>query len=208
MQWVAMITMLIDHIGAIFFPHEIALRIIGRISFPLYVYLMVIGYYRTRSFSKYIVRLAILAVVSQLPYQYAFDTTRLNVIATLLVCILTIRLLDLKSFPLFIRYTVAITSIILLEVLSFDYGAYALVLMLIYRYLQPSTMLINHFAAEVFFLIYNSWLIQFFSMVVTYFIVFQPRIINTLNLSRAPSLLWRSFYPLHLIIIVVISYLM
>ena len=36
LKLIACVTMLIDHIGAVFFPHLQWLRIIGRLSFPLY----------------------------------------------------------------------------------------------------------------------------------------------------------------------------
>lgn len=206
MQWLAMLTMLIDHIGAVFFPNESILRIIGRLSFPLYVYLMVVGYHRTRSYPKYVLRIGLLALIAQLPYQLAFDTLRFNVIATLLVCLLTLKMLDMTKFPLAFRALVAVASIVLLEIVPFDYGAYALVLMLIYRYLTSTVMLTVQFFAELIFMVYNFWRVQFFSMIITYFIAFKPQTIQQINQWRAPTWLWRSFYPLHLAIIAAIKY--
>jgi len=206
MQWIAMITMLIDHIGAVFFPTEIVLRMIGRLSFPLYVYLMVIGYHRTRSYSKYVFRIGLLAIISQLPYQLAFDTLRFNVIATLLVCLLTLKILDITKLPIAIRVLLTIAVTALLEIISFDYGAYALVLMLIYRYLSSTVMITVQFIAEIIFMIYNSWVFQFISMIITYFIAFKPTTLQKLSQWRAPSWLWRSFYPLHLTLIAIINY--
>ncbi|MCR8660005.1 conjugal transfer protein TraX [Paenibacillus endoradicis] len=206
MQWIAMLTMLIDHIGAIFFPNELLLRIIGRLSFPLYVYLMVVGYHRTRNYSKYVLRIGLLALISQLPYTVAFDVLRFNVIATLLVCLLTLKILDIKKINLFFRIIIAVASIALLEIVPFDYGAYALVLMLIYRYLTSTIMFSIHFIAEIIFMVYNSWQIQFYSMIITYVIAFKPNLIGKLSQWRAPSWIWRSFYPLHLTIIAIIHY--
>ncbi|URN95251.1 MAG: conjugal transfer protein TraX [Candidatus Pristimantibacillus lignocellulolyticus] len=205
MQWIAMLTMLIDHIGAVFFPNELMLRIIGRLSFPIYTYLMVVGYHRTSNFSKYVLRLGLLAIISQLPYTLTFDVLRFNVIATLLVCLLTLKILDMKKIHLAIRVFLAVGSLVLLEIVSFDYGAYALVLMLIYRYFTSSVMFIVQFIAEIIFMVYHSWLIQFISMIVTYTIAFHPNIIQKLSHWRAPNWIWRSFYPLHLTIIAMIN---
>lgn len=73
MQWIAMITMLIDHIGAVFFPHVVELRIIGRIAFPIYAFAVFIGYKHTRNVQKYIWRLFWIAVISQVPFMGAFN---------------------------------------------------------------------------------------------------------------------------------------
>jgi hypothetical protein len=44
LKFIAMLTMLVDHIGVIFFPRIEFLRIIGRIAFPLYSWFLVQGY--------------------------------------------------------------------------------------------------------------------------------------------------------------------
>ncbi|HHU49810.1 MAG TPA: hypothetical protein GXZ37_08835, partial [Clostridiales bacterium] len=54
---IAMAAMLIDHIGAVFFPEAIWLRIIGRISFPLFAWGIAVGFIRTRNWKIYAVRL-------------------------------------------------------------------------------------------------------------------------------------------------------
>lgn len=41
---IAAITMTIDHIGAILFPHILILRIIGRIAFPIFAFMIAEGY--------------------------------------------------------------------------------------------------------------------------------------------------------------------
>lgn len=38
MYWLAMLTMLIDHVGLVFFPTDPAWRIAGRLAFPIYAY--------------------------------------------------------------------------------------------------------------------------------------------------------------------------
>ena len=54
---VAMITMLIDHIGFISFSDVLILRAIGRIAFPLYAYSIAEGWYYTSDRQRYIIRL-------------------------------------------------------------------------------------------------------------------------------------------------------
>ncbi len=92
LKLVAIITMIVDHVGVIFFPGERWLRMIGRIAFPLFCWGIVIGAERTRNIWKYALRLLILAVVSQYPFMLALkhSLTQFNVIVTLLLGVLAI----------------------------------------------------------------------------------------------------------------------
>lgn len=69
LQITALITMAVDHIGYRLFPGADILRMIGRVSFPLFVFLLVEGFTYTRSRWKYLGRLALFALVSELPYR-------------------------------------------------------------------------------------------------------------------------------------------
>ncbi len=64
--------MLIDHIGALLFPQWMILRIIGRLSFPLYCLLLAEGAAHTSHIARYAARLAFFAVISEIPYDLAF----------------------------------------------------------------------------------------------------------------------------------------
>lgn len=64
----AVVFMLIDHIGLIFFPNIILLRIIGRLSFPLIAWLIANGAIHTSNMRKYLERLLLLSLISQLPF--------------------------------------------------------------------------------------------------------------------------------------------
>ncbi|MFB2968893.1 TraX family protein [Aerosakkonema sp. BLCC-F183] len=65
----AALLMLVDHIGAIFFPKIFVLRIVGRLSFPLFAWLIGQGEKHTKNFKLYLVRLIILGLISQ-PVSY------------------------------------------------------------------------------------------------------------------------------------------
>ncbi len=65
---IAVICMVIDHIGVIFFPHVLWLRMIGRIAFPLFAWLIANGAQHTANIKRYFILLLIVALVAQIPY--------------------------------------------------------------------------------------------------------------------------------------------
>lgn len=76
---IALVTMTIDHVGAVFFPEVLFLRIIGRISFPIYAFLISEGYRHTSNPNNYLARMGIFAVISEIPFDLAFKSTPINV---------------------------------------------------------------------------------------------------------------------------------
>ena len=97
-KWVAMGTMFIDHAAHTLLrgsdrwmqiTHNV-LRDIGRMAFPLFLFLLVDGFFRSRSREKYFLRLLIAAVVSEIPFNlmhsaYWQDPSAQNVMWTLLI---------------------------------------------------------------------------------------------------------------------------
>ena len=111
LKTIAIITMLIDHVGAalvgplrhklpagsqlgvfcqIIYPH---MRNIGRLAFPIFCFLLVEGFLHTRNVKKYAFRMLIFAFISELPFDYAFSNqlfyhAHQNVYFTLLIGLL------------------------------------------------------------------------------------------------------------------------
>lgn len=210
MQAAAMLTMLIDHVGLLFFPDNPVWRMIGRSAFPIYAYCIVQGFHHTRNRNKYLTRLVILAAVSQAPYTLALypdDPQNINVIGSFAVCLGVLMLMDrYKSWPAFIGLTAA--AGLLLELLPFSYGAYGLLLILIYKRLPRSFWTPAHILLNLASLWYgHGWLIQSYSVVPTIFLAYRDKLFAGFRLGwRTPRWLWRSFYPAHLALLALAVY--
>ena len=98
LKCIAAALMLTDHVGAILLPEVPVLRCVGRLAFPIFAFFIAEGYAHTRNFGRYFRRLAILAVVSEIPFNLengaVFDLTRQNVLFTFCLALLTLRGLE------------------------------------------------------------------------------------------------------------------
>lgn len=70
LKLIAAVLMLIDHIGASLLPSYFILRIIGRLSFPMFAYIVAKGAKRTKDLDIYISRMILFAIASQVPFVY------------------------------------------------------------------------------------------------------------------------------------------
>lgn len=96
--------MVIDHVGRLFFPQLILLQIVGRLSFPLYAYCIVVGCLHTSNIKKYMLRLFVFAFISQPCYMLAFGKSfyQLNVFFTLLLGLIAVYALKEQKWPLLV----------------------------------------------------------------------------------------------------------
>lgn len=65
---IAAVSMLIDHAGVILFPQIKLLRIIGRIAFPIYAFMLAQGCVHTSNKLRYFLRIFLLGVLCQVVY--------------------------------------------------------------------------------------------------------------------------------------------
>ena len=204
MQWIAMITMLIDHIGAVFFPHIIELRIIGRIAFPIYAFAVYVGYKHTRDVQKYIWRLFWIAIISQVPFMAAFNHYSLNVVWTLWSALLVLFVIDKLPSKL-LGIPIVIGAGWFMEISQMDYGMYGLLLVLLFRYFRGPVLVVAHVLLNALYLLLHNSSVQMYSVLATAGIAIAQYYQAGFRM-KGPRWVWRYFYPAHLAIIAIIRW--
>jgi hypothetical protein len=108
---IAIVAMVLDHVAAILYPDLLILHIIGRLAFPLFAYLIVLGVESTKKPRKYMATLLLFAVISQVPYYLAFDIQpfeRLNILFSLFLSAVTIYFYNKRSPLAFVPLLISI----------------------------------------------------------------------------------------------------
>lgn len=218
---IAMITMLIDHIGAAVLVRMIiagnselydmysVLRMIGRIAFPIFCFLLIEGFCYTKDAKKYAARLFLFALLSEVPFDLAFSSKVLefqyqNVFFTLVIGLVTIMLykkvgeapVQNPILKLVMQLAVGIAGGCVAEVMKTDYGMLGVMVIVVFYMLRENRF--YQIAVGCVLFIEN----------VTALLAFVP--IAFYNGSRGLNMKWLFyiFYPAHLLLLYGISYLM
>ncbi len=198
LKLIAITSMLIDHIGAILLPENLVLRCIGRIAFPIFCFLLTEGFFHTRDIYRYGYRLALFALLSEIPYDLAFRQTiftleNQNVFFTLLIGFGLLYVLE-KSKERPVQVLEILLAMWLTEILHTDYGFRGILLICIFYYLRELTLAKIAAGACWNFL---------FPGRVQYYGVFSMVPIALYNGKKGPGFkyMFYIFYPLHLLIL-------
>ena len=150
----AMIFMLSDHLWIIFFPNQLWLYALGRLTFPIFAFMIVEGFFRTKNRKKYLIRIFIFAIISEIPFNL-FSSLAMrkvtmlfypynNVLWTFLIALCGLNLLEeienFKNLDKVIRFlekiTISFISIMMAYLIKSDYLGYGVITVLIFYFFR------------------------------------------------------------------------
>ena len=141
----AMVFMLCDHLWATVIPGNDWLTDIGRMAYPIFAFMIVEGYFHTRSLKKYVGRLFLFAVLSEIPFNLVMGSSLFyplhqNVLWTFLIAVFLMYLNESakKKGKLWFRIVTCIGTLCLAFVLG-------LVTFVDYHYAGVLTVLVFYF---------------------------------------------------------------
>lgn len=175
LKWIAIISMLVDHIAAAILGRSLVLRdinvlmgedinamimwfqdngmlfgiyyfmrmLVGRIAFPIFCFLLIEGFQKTGNVKKYILRLGIFALISEIPFDLAFSGKIMefgyqNVFFTLVVGLLVLVSIEAiqkqnikKSYQNLLCVIAVVIGAGIAELLKTDYGAVGVIFIVV-----------------------------------------------------------------------------
>ena len=206
LKLIAVLTMLCDHIAFIFInmlEHEAlyrGMRIVGRISFPIFCFVLVQGFLSTKDIKKYIFRLSIFALLSEIPFDLAFYKTpfapgQQNVLFTMLIGLFVLAGIQKYEENLLWEGIILAAGCALAYALKTDYSYFGVVLIFTFyvlRHNKKSQM----FGAILLSAAYGGIeLYAAFALPFCYWFDPQKKEI------QLPRYFFYAFYPLHLLIL-------
>lgn len=234
LKMIACITMLIDHCGLCYlrltynrdcflYPIYFVARFLGRLAFPIFCFLLVQGFFHTKSLGKYLLRLALFAIISEIPFNYLVTRQFIsfqacNVYVTLFLGLICVALVDTyakknpeggifcitpKKIPSLLLTLLAVALIIVLAwYIKCDYSICGILLILSF-YLckdRPGALFI---CAAINFMTFS--LLELAGLI-SFLFIFQYNNKKGYSDRKLLQYGFYLFYPLHLTILMMVIY--
>lgn len=214
LKYMAFLSMLLDHVNnSMITPYldgkglllhvSNLLSILGRVAFPLFMFFLVEGFFKTRSRKKYLINLLIFAILSEVPFDLftsreLFNKNWNNMMFTLALSLITIWIVDemkgrlaKKSKALWYGASVLVVAVMCAVAMFFslDYDYHAIIV------------------AYLFYLFYEKPLygaaLGYLSIIKELYSVLGFAATLTYNGERGKQYKWLNyaFYPVHLLIL-------
>ncbi len=203
LKMIAIITMVIDHVGYIFFPENMTFRAIGRIAFPIFCFLIVEGFHHTRSHTNYLIRLCVFALLSEIPFDLTFfgtvmDWGHQNVFITLALGLASIFCLEemntkkIYAIPFVLIFAVS-------YLVHCDYGIGGVLLICMFYLTRETPWMRMILTALILYIFFGAF--ELYGLIAMVFITFY-------NGKRGPQakMLFYWFYPVHLLVLYAIAH--
>lgn len=210
---IALVTMLVDHLGYTFFHKFTFMNYIGRLSFPLFAFMLTEGFIHTKSLKKYFSRLLIFAIISQIPYMLFLktivNTFSLNILFTLLLGLLALTIYD-KTKNKFLGFLFVIFCAIIAHYLPFDYGWFGIAIIFIFYIFKKNKLLMSicfTIAALInyFYSFISTLKMEYFFILLFCLLSLIPINLYNEKKGRDTKYFLYIFYPLHFIFLYLIT---
>lgn len=211
---IAAISMLIDHIGYMFFPDILIFRIIGRLAFPIFAYMIAEGCRYTKNKLRYFTTIFILALICQCAYFYSVGDMYLNVLVTFSLSIALIfsfqQCLKALGQGLYVNALLFPLSVLLVYIFTLyfkiDYGFPGIMLPLFASIISPKDeysrkVNVALFTVGLFILSLSLGGVQYYSLLASGLLLMYSGKRGKYKMKY----FFYVFYPLHLLVLEVIN---
>ena len=204
LQWIAVITMLIDHVGYYLLNDFEPFRMIGRLAMPLFIFMLVEGFKKTSSRPRYFARIFVTALIAEIPVYLLHISVMTdyyhNILFTMLLSFLALYATEKGKFWFVAVPLVALAA----SAFNCEYGAFGVMLAvgfyLVNKY-SPKQIFVRFTALLAVLLVtmiplasYENWPIQLWSICA----VIPLALYNGKKGRRLPRYFLYVFYPAHL----------
>ncbi len=212
LKYIAFLSMLIDHVnnalitpkldgGGFLLVLSNFLSVVGRIAFPIFIFFVVEGFFKTKNRARYLANLLIFGAISEVPFdlftsKVFFDPYWNNMMFTLALCLVTIWTIDVLREKISHKIAWYVLSLglvcafgFLAMVLSLDYDYHAIILAYLFYIFYDRPVLSATFG--YLSIIKEVYSFLGFSLTLTY------------NGKRGKQYKWLNylFYPVHILIL-------
>ena len=231
LKWIGIFTMFIDHVGLVLVRKILFLtqnpawvdiywifRYIGRIAFPLFCFLLVEGFVHTRDRKKYLSRMCLFALISEIPFNLAIDGKWFSfeensVMLTFVLGLLLLSILHWLLEPIkgngvnpisFLRALLALTAIGIMmklaNLLNVDYGDVGILSIVLFYLNRDKRFLAALFGCGAL-LLSNIKELQFNYVELPAFLAILPILFYDGTRGRQNKYFFYIFYPAHLLLL-------
>ena len=214
LKLIAVISMIVDHLGVIFFDDAVWMRCIGRLAMPIFCFFVAEGYYHTRDRRKYLLRMGLFALISEIPFDLAFYGSAFypghqNVMFTFLFAILGMfayqEVMTRKTDN--VGKIIGVMSVLACGLITIflrtDYNAFGVALVFIFFVFKDRGLLIQNVVALMYQFVARGVGIQAWAMVSAI-----PLMMYNGEKGRKLKWFFYCFYPGHLLLFGLIKFLL
>lgn len=202
----AFILMFVDHSAILLFNDNYILRFIGRLAYPIFMFITVYNFkFNTSSRYNYLIRLIFIALLSQYPYYLAFEVYTLNIFFSFFFALSAIYFLQ-SQYNNYIKLIVVLTFFFFSHFADYGLFGFLITIILYHFFTTYNYWYITLILLLSMFLPSQHYLFNFmylYAFIFLFLLLIFNKEIKTISINKYFGYL---FYPLHLLILLGVSY--